>query len=84
MKDSLWENLNRKDGFSFIDRLEEKNIEISGEQLRDLITLTLANWLEQRPRAPEEYLFVRQEEFLRSEKYLPKIAFEEFKKAYGL
>lgn len=54
------------------------------QELSELITLTLANWLEQRPRSKSEYQFIRQEEFLRSKKYLLKCAFEDFCNAYGL
>ena len=84
VKDSLWENLKRANNFSFYDRLNDSVTLISEDQLKDLVTLALANWLEQRPRAPKEYLYIRKEEFLASEKLLPKKAFEEFLVAYGL
>jgi len=82
VKDTLWENLDRDKDYYFLDRLESKEISISTGELSDLITLTLANWLEQRPRADKKYHFIRQNEFLRSRKYLPKCAYEEFKAAY--
>lgn len=84
VKDSLWENLSRDEGFRIKDRLAKEDIELSQDDLANLITLTLANWIEQRPRAPEEYLYVRQDEFVNSEKYLPPKGYEDFKKAYGL
>jgi len=82
VKDSLWENLDRVENFRIFDRLESKEVSIERRDLQDLITLTLANWLEQRPRAPEEYKFIRKNEFLRSEDYLPKAGHEAFKVAY--
>jgi len=83
-KDSLWANLQREKEFKINDRLNSKEIYLSEEQLKALITLTLANWLEQRPRAPKEYLYIRKKEFLASEKYLPTKANSDFKKAYNL
>ena len=83
-KESLWGNLKRNNDFKITDRLTSEEINLSKEQLNGLITLTLGNWLEQRSRAPEEYKFVRQDEFLASEEYLPTIAFKEFKIAYNL
>jgi hypothetical protein len=84
VKDSLWENLKCEEGYKVFDRLTESEIDLSYSQLKDLVTLTLANWLEQRPRVSKEYLYLRKEEFLASEKLLPKKAFQQFKKDYGL
>ena len=84
VKDSLWKNLEKERNFTIYDRLNEQEVPICEEELKELITLTLANWLEQRPRAPQEHLFVRQEEFLKAENYLPATAFDDFKKAYGI
>lgn len=49
-----------------------------------MITLTLANWLEQRPRMPEEYLYIRQKEFTRSKPYIPACVYEDFEIAYSI
>lgn len=83
-KESLWQNLDRDSNFIIIDRFSEKEIALSTQELSDLITITLANWLEQRPRSKSEYQSIRQEEFLRSKKYLLESAFEDFCNAYGL
>ncbi|MGE0173373.1 MAG: DUF6817 domain-containing protein [Oligoflexales bacterium] len=84
VKDSLWANLEIDRDFSIFDRLEGKTIPMTKNELADLITLTLANWLEQRARLDKKHLFLRQDEFLRSEKYLSIAAFNAFKEAYGL
>lgn len=84
VKESLWKNLERENEFSILDRLEKSELKLSELDLRNLITLTLANWLEQRPRVPEKYLFIRQNEFLQAEKYLPEKGYQDFKQAYGL
>lgn len=49
-----------------------------------MITLTLANWLEQRPRAPKEYQFVIQEQLINSKDLMPETAYQAFLKAYRL
>gem|GEM_PF-4314049 len=70
--------------FSIRDRLEDCTIALSELEFSQIVQLTLANGLEQRPRVPEKYLFLRQKEFLSSERFLPPIAFAAFKKAYGI
>jgi len=85
VKDSLWKNIDKnKNDYFIIDRFTEKSISLSTDELSDLITLTLANWLEQRPGAPEEYKYIRKQEFINSKNYLPQIAYAEFKEAYGI
>jgi hypothetical protein len=83
-KESLWKNLDRDKNFNIVDRFLDKEITLSNQELSDLITITLANWLEQRPRSKAEYHFIRQEEFMRSKMHLSKSAFEDFFDAYGL
>ena len=83
-KESLWKNLKRSKNFKIKDRFAGKEVSISREDLSDLVTLTLANWLEQRPRADEKYKFLRKKEFYASKILLPKPAWEEFKKAYEI
>nr|BDT27179.1 hypothetical protein BHI3_06450 [Bacteriovorax sp. HI3] len=83
-KESLWENLNRDSNFFIMDRFLDKEVTLSDKELADLITITLANWLEQRPRSKPEHHFIRQAEFIRSKIHLPKSAFEDFCTAYGL
>jgi len=40
-----------------------ETIPLSGQDMGDLCDLTVANWLEQRPRAPERYQRIREAEF---------------------
>lgn len=84
VKEHFWCLLERTDHFEIKDRFTGLVVPVAKEQISDLVTLTLANWLEQRPRADERYHFIRQEEFLASEKFLPEVAFIEFKVAYKL
>jgi hypothetical protein len=81
-KESLWENLSKEKDFSIADRIYENDVSLSPQNLSDLITLTLANWLEQRPRVDEEYKYLRKEEFSKSKKYLPEDAWIEFCSLY--
>lgn len=85
VKESLWKNLELStNSYSIVDRFTNERVEISQNDFNDLVTLTLANWLEQRPRAPQEYQFLRRREFLASKEFLPIVAFDEFKRAYGI
>lgn len=83
-KESLWKNLDSVDVFSVHDRFLNRPLVIPSKSLSDLITLTLANWLEQRPRVNPEYLLLRKDEFLRSRPYLKDVAYDDFLIAYGL
>ena len=83
-KNSLWENIDRSENFVLVDRLSEAIFKITESDLANLITLTLANWLEQRPAAGIENQQLRKNEFLRSKKYLPISAYAEFLKAYEI
>jgi hypothetical protein len=83
-KDSLWDNLSRPDAYSVVDRFTDEIVQIGESDFCDLITLTLANWLEQRPRAGAEHQFLRSDEFSAAKNFLPKVAYDEFSKAYGI
>ena len=83
-KESLWENLSRSNGFTLFDRFEKTSTGISSAELEALITLTLANWLEQRPRAQPEDRNLRVNEFKQSKRFLSKQAYDSFLTAYGL
>ncbi len=83
-KDSLWENLQRKSKFSLLDRFTQQTISMDLNTLKDMITLTLGNWLEQRPRVDKKWWCLRQKEFKQSVSYLPNIAYQEFIVAYGI
>lgn len=49
-KGSLYENLDGRDAFSLRDRFGGPELPLSMAELADLLNLTVANWLEQRPR----------------------------------
>lgn len=83
-KESFWGNLDRSENFSVEDRFSNQTVEITKTDFADLVTLTLANWLDQRPTAEPQYQFVRQEEFKRSKEYLPSKAYQQFLSAYGI
>jgi hypothetical protein len=84
IKESLWDNLDRANNYFIEDRFIEESVPVSCQELADLVTLTLANWLEQRPRTNFEFQFLRQVEFLRSKRLLPAKAFQAFTATYGL
>ena len=82
-KDSIFANVHRDNYFLF-DRFEGKEVGISEEELGALLTVALANWLEQRPRTSAKHQFERQEEFILASKYLPAAAVTDFRLTYGL
>jgi len=83
-KESLWQNLNRADEFSIEDRFVSGKVSLSQQDLSNMVTITLANWLEQRPRAEAAFQSLRKNEFQRSKKLLPRKAYDEFLRAYNL
>lgn len=83
-KETLWKNLEETESYSIVDRFTEQSIALVKDDLSRLITLTLANWLEQRPRADEKFKLIRKDEFLASKKILPQKAYADFLKEYGL
>ena len=83
-KESLWLNIELSNHFNIYDRITDSNINISDFELSSLVTMTLANWLEQRPRSPVEYKYVRKDEFLKSKNLLPPKAYEDFLLAFEL
>ncbi len=98
-KKSLWQNfeqsnqslrtesetaMNPEVGFVLEDRFCERRFSISKREFSDLLTLTLANWLEQRDRVAPKYRNLAKDKFFLAEPYLPKIAFKAFQAAYGI
>lgn len=84
-RQSLYDNLDFEGGVRKIaDRLEEKEVSIDEKTFCDLMTLMMANWLEQRPRAPKDKQNLRQDMFLKTRPYLPVKGFQDFLQAYGL
>lgn len=83
-KESLWANLELSSHFNIYDRFAHSVKNISKSELSSLVTITLANWLEQRPRSSIEHQFVRKDEFLKSKNLLPEKAYDDFLLAYEL
>ena len=84
VKETLWTNLDRTEVRFINDRFTNESVPLSDQEFSDLITITLANWLEQRPRAHPKYHFLRQDEFCKSKGHLPEAAYRDFLEAYGL
>lgn len=84
VKETFWKNLDLDSGYSIDDRFTKQAAPISAKDLADIITVTLANWLEQRPRSDPKYQFIRQDEFVRSRAYLPERGYRDFCIAYDL
>ena len=83
-KESLWKILSKSDSYMIVDRFLKIEVPLSEQALSDLMMLTLANWLEQRPRAGAEHQFIRQSEFTASKPFVSKIAYDEFLVAYQI
>ena len=63
-KDSLYANLSRAHTYSITDRFSGETCPLSSAELADQYELTVANWLEQRPRVPANLRGHRQAELL--------------------
>jgi len=83
-KEYFWELLGENKNFNIHDRFSDQIINIGKDQVSSLVTLTLANWLEQRPMVDKKYHQIRKNEFLHSKQFLPAIAYSEFKQAYNI
>ncbi|WP_371588620.1 DUF6817 domain-containing protein [Streptomyces virginiae] len=59
-------------------------IGVTSAQYSDLATLTVANWLEQRPRFPEPSQYSRAREFDMMRRYLSAASRDALEQAYGL
>ena len=62
-KQSFYANLDQSDGYHVISRLDGDEIPVSDTQLNALCHISVANWLEQRPRVGSEHRFIRAIEF---------------------
>jgi hypothetical protein len=62
-KESFYRNLSAPPPYAIRCRLTGENIELASAQFADLCELTVANWLEQRPRAGERNRYLRADEF---------------------
>ena len=83
-KENFWDFLDRENSFVIHDRFTYQVVPVSYQQISQLVTLTLANWLEQRPRVDEKYKFIREKEFSLSQRFLPEKAYEQFLIEYDL
>lgn len=73
------------DGAPFLlESREGEQVGVTDAQYADLATLTVANWLEQRPRFPESSRFSRAREFDEMRRYLPTAARAALEETYGL
>lgn len=62
-KESFYQNLDRSDGYRIISRVDGADIPISETQFTALCHVSVANWLEQRPRVAPEHHYIRAVEF---------------------
>jgi len=82
-KTSLYNNLQREADFTLFDRFQETSLTLTKQELSDLFTMTVANWLEQRERVGEKHKFIRSTEFSEMRPYLLPKAKEAIEAAYG-
>jgi RimJ/RimL family protein N-acetyltransferase len=83
-KDTLYANLARPDvPFHLVDRFTGLHCPLSPAELSDLCVLTVANWLEQRPRAGLQHQRLRSEEFEQMLGFLPERPRAALVAAYG-
>lgn len=82
-KASLYANLGRPGPPWVEDRVTGARIDLDGADLADLCDLTVANWLEQRPRARPEHHFLRRAEFAAMRVHLLPAARAALDAAYG-
>lgn len=66
-----------------LDSRDGECVAVTDEQYADLAALTVANWLEQRPRFPAESQFSRAREFDAMRRYLPATVRGALEQAYG-
>lgn len=84
VKDHFWKNIEKKRDFRLQNRITNEEFAITKNQLDDMVTLTLANWLEQRPKYLKTHANLRKQEFLNSETFLPQLALLDFKNDYNI
>ncbi|MFN7144007.1 MAG: DUF6817 domain-containing protein [Myxococcota bacterium] len=82
-KASLYANLGRPGPAWVEDRLTGARVDLDGTEFADLCDLTVANWLEQRPRARPEHRFLRREELAAMRPHLLPAGRAALDAAYG-
>ncbi|WP_373371440.1 DUF6817 domain-containing protein [Stigmatella ashevillensis] len=83
VRDSLYENLGRSEGFSVCCWRTRESLPLSSAQLLDLYHLAVANWLEQHLRVPIERRYARRQEFSALRRHLDARACAALEVAYG-
>ncbi|HEX2585680.1 MAG TPA: hypothetical protein VHL14_11135 [Steroidobacteraceae bacterium] len=73
-----------KDQYVVNDSYADAEIQLTREDMSALLTLALANWLEQRPREAAIKQQSLLEEFRQARQFLPDYAYRDFMQAYGL
>jgi hypothetical protein len=82
-KQSFYANLDRSDGHHVMSRLYGDEMPVSDAQLNALCHISVANWLEQRPRVGPEHRFIRAIEFRKMLDRLNSRARAALASAYG-
>jgi len=82
-KASLYENLFREGPSWLVNRMTGDREPIDDGEFRDLCELTVANWLEQRPRVPEHMKMLREQAFRAMRPFLSDPAWAALSGAYG-
>jgi len=73
------------DGAPFVlESRSGEHVGVTSTQYSDLAALTVANWLEQRPRFPASSQYSRAREFDMMRRHLPTAARQALEQAYGL
>ncbi len=89
-KDTFFSNLARQTTFSVFDRFNRMEIPISESDYIDLLSLTLADWIEPivgkeaDPRTAQYLKSLFQKEFTQASYLLPTQAVEDFRQAYAI
>jgi hypothetical protein len=82
-RDTLWATLGRRTEFHVHDRYTNGDVALSPGDVRDLVTVALANMLEQIPRLDGSVRSLYDNQFRRARPWLSPQAFSDFEQAYG-
>lgn len=83
-RDSLRENLSRRVDYQIVDRIAGTRLPITEQELRDLMAISLANMLDQRPYLPPREHNARRDEFLAARHLLNDVAYAAALHAYNV
>jgi len=82
-KKSFYANLGTTPPYSILCRLTGNRYPLTEREFDALCELTVANWLEQRPRAAEQYQFIQADAFRAMRPHLTEPAWRAISDAYG-